>query len=278
MKCFARKSLQLLGNCIDGVVTSRAGWIKESRLTPFVPLVQLLFLALACGLAPGFASADQTQGTITIMDLTEGPITARVQGGTNQVDQTITADKDSPEKLSFSIPVDGTVVAGSGVAVLLESNGTVSDLLEVTVTPKKRGMNIPFFDASGTFTSDIDPGGLDLTGLGLSDEIMKKVLANGLAEDGTQQDIGSRLIDPTTGNALNIGGLVITAASDVPEPSSLLLFGTGLLALAVLSQRRHECVGPAMWVRFKRKSGSIPSFRPSARKILLTPSFPKRLP
>jgi hypothetical protein len=63
------------------------------------------------------------------------------------------------EKLSFSIPVDGTVVAGSGIAVLLRDGGTVSDLLKVTVTPKTRGLNIPFFDASGTFTSDTDPGG-----------------------------------------------------------------------------------------------------------------------
>jgi len=182
-------------------------------------------------------------GTVTITDLTEAPISATVVGGTNQVNQTVTADKATPETLMFSIPVDGTVPRGSGIAVLLGIDEEVSDVLQLTVTPKTRGMGINFFDASGTFTSDTDPGGIDLSQFGLSDEIMKKVLAQGLKEDGTQQDIGARLIDTTTGNALNIGGLTITAASDaVPEPSSLMLLGSGLLALAVLSRRRP---GPA---------------------------------
>jgi hypothetical protein len=221
-------------------IFSRGASLPRGRKTTRTPLFQLLFVTLAWGLAPGFASADQMQGTITITDLTEAPATATVQGGTNQVNETVTADKATPEMLSFTISVDGTVTAGSGVAVLLESGGMVSDLLQVTVTPRKRGLNIPYFDASGTFTSDPDPGEVDLSGLGLTDEIMKKVIANGLQEDGTQQDLGSRLINTTTGDPLNIGGLVITAASDgVPEPSSLTLLGLGALSLAGYAWRRR---------------------------------------
>jgi hypothetical protein len=200
--------------------------------------LQVLFLALPWSLAPGLASAD-----VIIMDLTDAPITAFVSDSLNPGDNTpadkpLTADKDTPEKLSFSISVDGTG-EGSGVAVLLEPDGTVSDLLEVTVLQRLRGMNIPFLQISGTFTSDADPGGL-LAGLGLTDEIMKKVIDNGLREDGTQQDIGARLINTVTGDPLNISTLKITAASDVdvvPEPSSVLLLVPGLLALAVLHKR-----------------------------------------
>lgn len=212
----------------------------RARKSAPTALLQLLFLTIAWGLAPPYASAD-----VIITDLTEAPVTAFVfdslnPGDNTPADKPLTADKDTPEKLSFSISVDGTG-GGSGVAVLLEPDGTVSDRLEVTVTQKFRGamMNIAFLQISGTFTSDADPGGLDLTDLGLTDDIMKKVIGNGLREDGTQQDIGSRLINSATGDTLTISTLKITAASDVvPEPSSLLLFGPGLLALAVLFRRR----------------------------------------
>jgi hypothetical protein len=197
-----------------------------------------LALAASLALVPDSALADQSTGSISIMDLTEGLITGRVVGGTLQVNQEITADKATPETLSFSIDVDGSVAGGSGMAVLLEGDGIVSDLLQLTVTPKMRGMNIPFFSASGTFMSDADPGGLDAAALGITDKVIDKAKELKLFEDRTEQNIGLALVDPGTGNSLNTGGLSIMAASDVEEPPGIWLLAPGLLALGMIFWRR----------------------------------------
>lgn len=195
--------------------------------------LQPLFLALVCGLAARSTAAQ----SISISDLTEDPISVTVTDSLNPGDnKTFTADKATPEKVTFSISLDGEG-GGFGVAVMLEPDKkTVSDILEVNVTQKTRGLGIKYLDISGTFTSDGDPKGLDLTTLGLTDAIMAKVLQMGLVEDGSAQDIGARLIDTTTGNALAIGGLKITAASEVPEPSSVLACA-GLLGAWALFRR-----------------------------------------
>jgi hypothetical protein len=56
----------------------------------------------------------------------------------------------------------------------------------------------------------------------------------GLIENGKVQDLGSRLVDTGSGNALAIGGLALTAASDkdVPVPdrgSSGALLGLAMV-------------------------------------------------
>jgi hypothetical protein len=53
---------------------------------------------------------------------------------------------------------------------------------------------------SGTFTSTDDPAGLNLAFLGLTDEVMKKLIQNGLTETGLLQKHRNQLIDPATGN------------------------------------------------------------------------------
>ena len=225
--------------------------LRRMRKSTLTTLLRLLFLAVVCAVAGRFATADPM---VVITDLTEDPVTATVSGSINpgdnypkidrktgEIGPPLTAPKDTPEKLSFSISVDGTG-GGSGVAVLFEGANLISDLLEVTVTQKFRGpqMNIPYLDISGTFTSDVNPNAVDLN---LPDEIMKKVIANGLVEDGTQQDIGSQLIDTTTGKALAIGDLTITAASDIPEPSSLVLqFTVAAIAIGLKALRRRRAL------------------------------------
>ncbi len=210
--------------------TSVAGVTSQSiRL----PRLHLLFLMLVGGLTARPASAQ----SISITDLTEDPITVTVADALNPGDnKTFMADKAAPEKVTFSISLDGEG-GGFGVVVMLEPDKkTVSDILELHVTQKTRGLGIKYLDISGTFTSDGNPKGLDLSTLGLTDAIKAKVLQMGLIEDGSAQDIGSRLIDTTTGNALAIGGLKITAASEVPEPSSVLAC-SGLLGIWALIRR-----------------------------------------
>ncbi len=182
---------------------------------------------------PGLASAQ----SVSITDLTEDPISVTVSDSLNPGDnKTFTADKTTPEKVTFSISVDGTG-GGSGVAVMFEPDKkTVSDILEVNVTQKTRGLGIKYLDISGTFTSDGNPRGLDVSTLGLPEAMLTKVLQMGVVEDGSAQDIGARLIDTTTGGALAISNLKITAASEVPEPSSALAC-SGLLGMWALSRR-----------------------------------------
>ena len=210
------------------------------RPSPAAPLLRWLLAAFS-GAAVGLPASAQT---VVINDLTEDPITAVVSDSLNPGDNgTITADKATPEKVTFSISVDGRG-GGSGVAVMLEPDKTtVSDLLEVSVTQKFRGqfMNIPYLSITGTFTSDGDPKGLDLSNLGLTEAIMKKVLETALIEDGTYQDVGARLVDTGTGNALGIGGLKITAASEVPEPSSILVCSGLVAAWGVARRIRRRC-------------------------------------
>ena len=181
--------------------------------------------------------AQQTTGSVAINDLSD-LVTAQLLGGTNQVNQTVTADPLTPELLNWTISVDGSVPAGTGVAIMLgDLNGAISDILQVTITPKTRGQGIQYFDASGIFTSDTDGTPLDLAGLGLAPEIVQKIMDNALYEDGTFQDIGARLIDTTTGNQLNIGGLTITAASDIPEPSALAFLGASVIPAGIFIRR-----------------------------------------
>jgi hypothetical protein len=184
------------------------------------------------------AVADQSKATITFSDLTEKPVTGTIQGGTlelNVTDITRQPEEKDPERLSFSIDVDGLVQQASAAAVLLEANGKVSDLLQLTVTPKgKRGMGIDYFTASGTFISDTEePGGIDLSSFGYSDDVIKAILAKGIRENGTEQNLVPALVDTTTGNAFSIGDhLTITAASDVPEapqPFTILLAAGALI-------------------------------------------------
>src|SRR5262249_9460832 len=77
-------------------------------------LLQVLWLPVIWGLAPGITSADQMQGTIVITDLTEDPVQAVVSGGTLQINSTILATRDKPETLDFSavrfIDKDGKVL------------------------------------------------------------------------------------------------------------------------------------------------------------------------
>ena len=197
-------------------------------------LLRLSLLTLAFGLAPRFAVAG-----VAIMDLSENQVTAVVTDSINPGDnRTYTNDMATPEKVMFSISVDGMGGQASGVAVLTNADGTGSDILQVDRSDTKfRGqfMNIPYFTISGTFTSDEDPGGLSLDFLGA--DIKQKVLDQAQLETGTDQNMSSHLIDIMTGEPLNII-TTITAASDVPEPPSIFLFSASLLALGAFSRRR----------------------------------------
>jgi hypothetical protein len=233
---------------ISRFVVRRTAYQAQKSTLPL--LLKLLFLTFAWGLAPGLASADTIPGLVDIMD-TGNPVSITVTGGVNSVNDTCTAakplgsctvDSGPPEKFTFSIPVDGNS-AGSGIVVLLDPSGMVSDLLEVTWVQKMRGMGIIYQDISGTFTSTDDPAGLNLAFLGLTDDVMKKLVQNGLTETGLLQNIGNQLIDPATGNPVAILNMTIRAASPVPGP----VVGAGLPGLVA------ACGGLIAWWRRRRK-------------------------
>jgi len=190
----------------------------------------------AVALAPRFALAA---ATASISDLTESPITVTIGDSVLLNNGTFTAPTNDPEKLTFSIASDGTATTGRGIAILKEPNGKVSDILDVTTTQGTRGGGIQYLSATATFTSDGESAdGLDLSYLNLNAQLLQQIMDNGLVENGNSQDLGSRLIniDTDPGKPLSILS-TIEAASDVPEPSSALLLGAGLLLLGEYSRR-----------------------------------------
>lgn len=213
------------------------------RFSPSVRIpLRLLLLTLLLGLSPRFGAF--AQGTLTITDLEETPITGVIANSVLLNNGDIMAPTNDPEKLTFSLASDGTVATlGRGIAVLTNAAGTISDILDVTTSSGARNGGVKYVQAAGTFTSDGDPGGLSLALLNLDAAVLEKIMGNALLEDGTQQNLGTRLIniDTSPGDRLVILS-IITAASDVeliPEPSSLALVGVSLLALAVNSRRRR---------------------------------------
>ncbi len=207
---------------------------KEIRQSAWLPSLSFV---VAVTVLPGTVSAD-----VVIDDLTENPVTAVVSDSLNPGDnRTITADKDTPEKVSFSISVDG-IGSGSGIALMLgKPGGLISDILELSATQHTRGMGIKYVSIGGTFTSDTDSNPQGLTeffqGLGLPEDIAKKIMSSAVVENGTQQDLTAALIDTTTGKALSLPTTIKAASDVVPEPSSFLPVGLILLVLAFLGRR-----------------------------------------
>ena len=192
------------------------------------------------GLSWNYAFGDAA--TIVISDLEETPITATIANSVLLNNGTITAPKDTPEILTFSIASDGTVATlGRGIAIMTDSAG-ISDILDVTTSAGTRGGGIKFVQVAGTFTSDSETP-LSLEFLNLDAATLKKIMDNAVPEDGSVQDLGAKLIniDTSPGDALAIIS-TITAASDVepvPEPSSFTLLALALAVMQIPALRQR---------------------------------------
>ena len=187
----------------------------------------------------------QNAGTITITDLDNGPITATEVGGPGNANTNLTADKATPEMISGSIDIDGTVTGGTGYAILKEwRSNVVSDLLTVTVNPRGlRGNGQAYYTATWSFLSDTDPNPIDLSTLNLQDNVLKALLAAGIEENGNSQAMDGILIDSQTGMAFSVPNLSIMAQSrmETPEPgTNALLTAGGLVAASALARVRKR--------------------------------------
>ncbi len=204
----------------------------------------VLACTLAISLAPAFARA-QNAGTITITDLDVGRITATEVGGPGNANTNLTADINTPETISGSIDIDGTVTGGTGYAILKEwRSKDVSDLLTVRLTPRGlRGNGQAYYTASWTFLSDTDNTPIDLSTLGLSDDVVKAINAAGIEENGNSQAMDGILVDSQTGAAFGVPNLSIMVQSrmETPEPGACALVGaSSIAALSVLFRRRRR--------------------------------------
>jgi hypothetical protein len=195
-----------------------------ARLLPALGAVTLTILGV---LAVCPAKAD----TITFLDGQENRFGFSALGSRAGTGLTL---QMSTESMVFQYPTPsqafGIVFSLGGFVDILDPNSNaVSDLLHISI--------VEGFTIELDFTSDNDTGSL-FTCSTLTP------CAHTIVEDGTVQTAATITYTDINGNSLGIDTVrfqsdVETSTSSVPQPSSLILLGTGLLGI-MLARRRVQ--------------------------------------
>ncbi len=182
-------------------------------------LTALLTLALL-GFVTAVGWAGSVQILVNIDDLTEGPLVLSLSGPPPLPTPTIVAS--GSEFLHFRLPVAPSAASTKIYSDFFEDvlGGTLSDRLLIT-----HDLESPFVDVQ--FASD--PATITLPA--------GAVNFSNLVEDGTFQSAGSFFGGGPFG--LYIFS-VKSDRADVPAPATILLFGSGLAALASTSAWRRR--------------------------------------
>jgi hypothetical protein len=186
--------------------------------SPVIAMGLLVFVATV-----SVASAD----TVRVSDLLEGePTVSVLDGSGNDVTAsrvTILADSGS-ELLHFKLAAGNKGVGATGYTDLFEDfvGGTLSDRIVIFLDPTSNNIDVQFASDPATIAL---PGGAINLGFDAVENgnfqavalVFNTEIGNGMYNFSAQSDIDS----PT-----------------VPEPATLALTGTGLVALARLRRRR----------------------------------------
>jgi hypothetical protein len=162
--------------------------------------------------------------TITINDLTE-TVTVTSDGANTE----ISIDDTTPiEIVTIFDPALNNLPGGKSVALI--EPGAVPDEFGLTLTSDIIGLD--FITSKGALVLNSGGEGPDNTSLNCA--LVAGTVC--IPETGSQLDVAPLLFGPNSGVVINL-----TSGSEVPEPASVALFGTGVAVLGWIRTRRRSC-------------------------------------
>jgi hypothetical protein len=182
----------------------------------------VMFLAL-CG------AGHATAGTLTLLDLIDAPVQAV---SPYVLTFTATASSSDISFAGYQVPADETAFDIS----LHDISNPGSNLLGQVwnLTPAASGSQASqYADTYGTGTNAVDLAGMTLGDSDTFDQMVSTVAGDRYSLAFLFNEYNQN------GSRFTISATNAAPAGSIPEPASMLLFGSGCLGVAIVARRRH---------------------------------------